>query len=308
MRKYFCEDNGFVEHHEWEPFCWVNVENPSKEDIAFLIDDLDVPSDFLDAVADIDERPRVEKADGWKFSVLRIPHKTAGAEGASAFSTVPIGIISNNEVKVTICWHHTEQLSDFVTYTRRKGLEIPNMATFVLRIIYSATYWYLQYIKEINHDLTLAEKKLQKSIENHDLLVLQRLQSSLVYFSTSLPGDQMVISRLKNVYGEDLDQDLLEDVEIEINQAINTVSIYSDIINNMTDSYASIISNNVNNIMKRMTAISIILMFPTLVASWFGMNVDLPFSSHPNAFWWIMAGSLGISIILYIFLSKIHWL
>lgn len=305
MIKFFCNTNGFVETTQWTPHCWVSVECPDKNDLSFLVDELGVPDSFLESVADADERPRVEHEREWRLTILRIPLRLQGEE--MPYGTVPIGIISGNEVTVTLCYRFTELIPDFIEHTRCRGIEVNTEPDFILRILFSSAYWYLRYLKDINNEVMNADKELQKSVRNEDLRNLMRLQRTLVFFNTSIRGNETVIGRLRRVYGDNYDTDLLEDVEIELRQADNTVNIYSDILGSTMDSFASIISNNVNAIMKKMTAVSVVLMVPTLIASFYGMNVSISHGNSPYMFWLIIVGSFLLSGVVYLLLRKIRW-
>lgn len=208
----------------------------------------------------------MEHDGNWRLTILRIPVRNTAGQSAP-YITVPIGIISNNEILVTVCYHKSELVTDFVDHTRRRGIHVDDVANFTLRILYSSAYWYLQYLKDLNHRVTEAERHMERSIRNRDLLEMQGLQSTLVYFNTSVQGNIALIGRIRSIYGDRLDNDLLEDVEIELQQTDSTVKIYNDILESKLSSFASIISNNVNDIMKRMTGLSFVLMLPTLVAS-----------------------------------------
>lgn len=305
MKAFFINENGFVKREEWSPHCWVNVERPDKEDTRFMLDDLGVPASFLESISDVDERPRIERDGDWRLTILRIPTRLEGEE--MPFGTVPIGIITNNEVLLTLCYFRTEMLTDFIAHTRMRGISIVTESDFVLRILFSSAYWYLKYLKDINNSVQRSDKQMRRSVRNEDLLHMLKLQRTLVFFNTSIRGNQTLIGRIRRIYGDDYDPDLLEDVEIELRQADNTVNIYSDILESTMDSYASIVSNNVNAIMKKMTAVSIVLMVPTLIASFYGMNVTIGYESSPYAFWMIIIGSLALSTIVYIFLRRIKW-
>ena len=219
------------------------------------------------------------------------------------------GIITNNEIIVTICYHSTEMIPDFIDHTRRKGIVVRNKFELILRLIYSSAVWFLKYLKQINNDVTAAEKELEKSIRNEDLLRLMKLQKTLVYFNTSIRGNEVMIGKLQSIFQEKDYQnpDLVEDVVIELKQAYNTVNIYSDILTGTMDAFASIISNNVNTIMKRMTSISIILMVPTLIASFYGMNVDVHVDELPHAFSLIILISIMLSAMAFVIFKKIKW-
>ena len=307
MRKYlFCEA-GFVEKTSWQPNCWINVECPDESDFRFLQDELKVPRSFLNDIADTDERPRTDTEGNWLLTILRIPMQTPDSK--VPYVTVPIGIITNNELVISVCYYSTEMLPDFIEHTQRKGINVPNKYELILRLIYSSAVWFLKYLKQINNEVNCAEKELGRSIRNEDLLRLMNLQKSLVYFNTSIRGNEVMIGKLQNIFNEQDYQnaELTDDVLIELKQAHNQVNIYSDILTGTMDAFASIISNNVNTIMKRMTSISIILMVPTLIASFYGMNVDVHVDALPHAFSFIILASITLSALAFVIFRKIKW-
>ena len=307
MRKYlFCE-SGFIEKRQWMPHCWVNVECPTEDDFKFLQDELKVPASFLNDIADIDERPRTDTEGNWLLTILRIPLQIE--DGKIPYTTVPIGIITNNEIIVSVCYHSTEMIPDFIEHTRRKETNVRNKYELILRLIYSSAVWFLKYLKQINNEVNAAEKELEKSIRNEDLLHLMNLQKSLVYFNTSIRGNEVMIGKLQNIFNEQdyQNNELTEDVLIELKQAHNQVNIYSDILTGTMDAFASIISNNVNTIMKRMTSLSIVLMVPTLIASFYGMNVDIHLDEFPHAFALIVCLSILLSALAFLIFRKIKW-
>lgn len=310
MRKYlYCESAGFVEKAEWQPNCWVNVECPEQDDFKFLTEELNVPKSFMDDIADTDERPRTEMEGNWLLTILRIPVPVCDAPDGMPFTTVPIGIMTNDDIIVSVCYYHTEMLPDFIEHTRRKNVIVRNKLDLILRLIYSSAVWFLKYLKQIYNDVTEAEKELEKSIRNEDLLRMMRLQKTLVYFNTSIRGNEVMIGRLKTIFQDTdyLDEELVEDVLIELRQANSTVNIYSDILTGTMDAFASIISNNVNAIMKRMTSLSITLMIPTLIASFYGMNVDIHVEEFPHAFLLIVIASVVVSALTFIVFRRIKW-
>ena len=286
----------------------VNVVCPNNDDFEFLTKTLNVPESFLDDIADTDERPRTDTEGNWLLTILRIPVQNK-QNGSLPFATVPIGIITNNEIIVSVCYHNTDLLPDFIEHTRRKGIVVRNKLDLILRLIYSSAVWFLKYLKQINIDISAAEKELERSIRNEDLLRLMRLQKTLVYFNTSIRGNEVMIGKLKTIFQDTdfLDKELVEDVIIELKQALNTVNIYSDILTGTMDAFASIISNNVNTIMKRMTSLSIVLMLPTLIASFYGMNVDIHLEEVPFAFSLIVLFSIGLSTLAFVIFRKIKW-
>ncbi|MDL2212382.1 magnesium transporter CorA family protein [Bacteroides sp. OttesenSCG-928-E20] len=302
----YCNE-GFVQIAEWKPNCWINVECPDASDLDFLIQELKVPESFLNDIADTDERPRTESEGNWLLTILRVP--LPSEQNGIPFVTIPIGIITNDDIIISVCYHRTEMLTDFIAYSRRKKIEVRNKLDLILRLIHSSAVWFLKYLKQISNDIKLAEKELEKSIRNEDLHRLMKLQNTLVYFNTSLRGNQVMIGRLRTIFQDTnyLDKELLEDVVIELEQAISLVNIYSDILTGTMDAFASIISNNVNTIMKRMTSISIILMVPTLIASFYGMNVDIHLDRFPHAFTFIVLVSLLLSAMAFFIFKKVKW-
>ena len=308
MRTYLYCEAGFIEKAEWMPNCWVNVVCPTNDDFDFLTQTLQVPEAFLTDIADTDELPRTDTEGNWLLTILRIPIQNKG-EGNYPFSTIPIGIITNNEIIVSVCYHDTDLLPDFIEHTRRKNIEVRNKLDLILRLIYSSAVWFLKYLKQINLDINAAEKGLERSIRNEDLLRLMKIQKSLVYFNTSIRGNEVLIGKLQTIFLNTgyLNKELVEDVIIELKQALNTVNIYSDILTGTMDAFASIISNNVNAIMRRMTSLSITLMIPTLIASFYGMNVEVGIDHLPHAFGLIVLCSALLTALVFIIFRKIKW-
>lgn len=286
--------------------CWVNVECPDEDDFNFLTQELNIPEEFLSDIADLDERPRTEHEGDWQLTILRIPVES-NIQGAP-YTTVPIGIITNERATVSVCYKKSQMLPDFINHIRRKSINFESQSDFITRLIYSSAVWFLKYLKIIYLEVTTAEKALESSIRNEDLLRIMRLQKSLVYFSTSIRGNEAMLGRLRTVNrAQIVDPELIEDVVIELRQAYNTVNIYSDIVTGTMDAFASIISNNVNTIMKRMTSLSIVLMVPTLIASFYGMNVDIHIGKIPYAFVGIVLFSLLLSVLAFYIFRKIKW-
>jgi len=227
---------------------------------------------------------------------MRLPYKSE--DESLPFSTVPLGLIFKDDVFVTICFYKTEMLPDFIQYGNRKNISITNNFDFVLKLLLSSSVWFLKYLKQINQRIKLAENQLEKSIKNEELQALLQIEKCLVYFTTSLKGNDILVHRIKNIkdYRDTFDPELVEDVEIELRQALETTNIYSDILSGMMDAYASVISNNLNIIMKQLTSISIILMIPTLIASLYGMNVPNMFQQYQYGFWVVLLISSIFSV------------
>lgn len=308
MRRYIYPEEGFVEKSTLQEGCWLKVVSPNTEDLSYLTEELQIPDSFLADIADIDERPRTEEEDGWYLTIIRIP--VATNDDPATFTTVPIGVISSPEkhIVVTVCYHRSQLMPDFIGHVRRKRIVITNEADFILRLVHSSAVWFLKYLKHISSLIMEAEEALESSIRNEDLLQLMRLQKYLVYFSTSIRGNEAVVNKLQgSKRGQGYDRDLAEDVIIELRQAYDTVSIHSQILSSTMESFSNVISNNVNIIMKRMTSVSIILMIPTLIASLYGMNVPNGFENYSYAFIALMIVSTLLSLGVFFWLKRIKW-
>ena len=306
IKFYACEEEGFVERQQWQPHYWIDVGCPGDRDCEFLRSQLGLPDSFLESIADIDERPRFDREDGWIMTILRIPHRDDS--DPLVYSTVPLGVMTKDDFIVTVCHKFTDVIPDFISLSNRRHISVDNLPDFILHLIYTGTSWFLRYLQDINRIVTKSTEQLERSVRNRDLLNLMKLQKALVYFNTSLQGNSMLTERLNKVFVDDCDPDLLEDTDIEISQATNTVDVYMEILSNCLDTFANVISNNVNDIMKTMTSVSIVLMIPTLIASFYGMNVSVWGGSARYAFLAIILVSFGLSAIVYAWLRKVRWL
>lgn len=307
MRAFYKNNNGLIAVSDWFANCWINIECPTEEEKRYLLKELQIPEAFYNDIEDIDERPRIESENGWTLIIMRIPVKSKDVK--LPFHTIPVGVVFKDEVCVTISFHETEMLTDFVVYTQRKNIIIKDNFDLVLRLLLSSSVWYLKYLKLVNQKIRLAEDNLEKSIKNAELQALLQIEKCLVFFMTSLKGNDILLHRIKNIKSqrENYDSDLLEDVEIELRQAQETTNIYSDILTGTMDAYASVISNNMNNIMKQMTSISIILMIPTVIASFYGMNVPNALQDNPMGLWILVLVSFLLSTIGVYLFKRRRW-
>jgi len=276
---------------------WINAVKPTPSEKQYLIDDLGLPEAFYNDIEDIDERPRIEFENGWCLIIIRIPFKNTDPK--LPYTTAPLGIIFNDEVCISLCFVENELIDDFVAYSCRKNISVPDNFSLVFRLLLSSSIWFQKYLKQINQGIKAAESNLEKSVRNEDLQALFRMEKCLEYFITSLKVNELLFYRIKNLktYKDSFDADMLEDVEIEIKQAQDTTNIYSNILTGMMDAYASVISNNLNVVMKRLTSISIILMIPTLIASLYGMNVPNSLQENPYGFAIILSVSVVFSFV-----------
>lgn len=307
MIKYYTCKDGFVENLSWSPNDWINVECPTQAERLFLLNEIGVPESFLESVADPDERPRFDREDEWLMTIIRIP-LVIKSEAKTEYRTIPFGIMTKSDVIVTLSHAHTEMIPDFIEHSVKRHIKVTTQPDFVLRLIFSSTYWYQNYLKDMSAALNSVEPHMRKSVRNEDLFGLMDLQKGLVFFSTSLRGNSTLTEHLDKLYADDCAPELLEDVGIELTQAQNTVDIYMKILGDTVETFASVISNNMNEIMKKLTGISIVMMIPTLIASFYGMNVDIGLPDNPTVFWLIVVVSMALASIIFFILRRLKWL
>lgn len=293
MRNYWNFKGGLTQIEEWQPGCLVQVTCPVEDDVYFLEETLGMPDYFLTDVADTDERARYDYDEGWLMIIVRIPH-LKNISSRSPYTTIPLGIVIKNDIIITICNQETRMMLDFISHQKRRGEGFTDAADFVFRLFLSTSVWYLKYLKQVSAIMEKAKRNLDKQIDNKDLVGLSRLQDSLTYFATSIRGNETLLSKLKfRLPVDELDAELIEDVNIEMNQARETTAIYINILNSMMDTYANIINNNMNRVMRLLTSLNMIIMFPTLIASLFGMNLVNGMEDE----WWGFPLVVVISIV-----------
>jgi magnesium transporter len=284
---------------------WIHLTNPAPEEIA-QIHALGIPHDYLTYPLDLDERARTERENGELLIVLRIPYYQGEASDIP-YTTIPLGIVVTQEHILTICKLENEIINEFIN-RRLKDADTTKRLRFVLRLLLIAANKYLMYLREITKRVDFLEDELQQSTRNKEVLELLKYQKSLTFFTTALKSNELMMERLRRsrlfeTYPED--EDLLEDVLTENQQAIEMTNITSNILSSMMDAFASIISNNLNSVMKFLASITIVISLPTMVASFYGMNVILPLQGHPQAFFFAMGLSFFISLsVVYIFWKR----
>ena len=294
--------------NKWESNCWIQITCPTPEDESYLTEELKVPSYFVDDIRDKDERARYEFDEGWILIILRIPY-VKEIRSRTPHTTVPLGILIHDDIIITMCNYETNMMIDFVSYQQKRNQGFTDAVDLVFRLFLSLSVWYLKRLKQISALIDDSKHKLDHQINNEDLIGLSRLQDSLTYFITSLRGNETLLSKLKfKLPVDELDADLIEDVTIEMNQARETTNIYTNILDSTMETYASVINNNTNSVMKTMTSISIVLMFPTLVASLFGMNL---LNGMEDAWWGfplVSVLSIAIAIASFWTFKHKHWI
>ena len=291
---------------------WINMIAPSDDEIKTVCENINIQEDFIRYALDPEERARIdyEEDDGTTLILADVPIIEKD-EDQKEYSTIPVGfIIVRDEYFITV------SLMENQVIRRMNPMKDKSVATYkksrlVLQCLYVNSEIYLNLLKKINRETEIAEKELRQTRKNKSLLRLLSLEKSLVYFTTSLKANEVVMERMNRgkvikLYEED--EDLLEDVLIENKQAMEMSKIYSDILSGVMDAYSSIISNNLNGVMKILTAITIIISVPTMISSFWGMNVKVPMQDNPWGFAIILIASILIGIIVTIILKRKDYL
>lgn len=296
-----CKD-GFREIHQWKSGCWVKVSNPTAEELAVLKERFAVP-DFTHDAEDIEERPRVDHENNWMLVFIRIPNRSLDEDGETMFTTAPMAVLIRDDVFITVNYFENEILDDFISWSQRRHLNSCKGYDLLLSLMLSTSVWYLKYLKQMNTMMSAAEERLEQKMDNDELMRTMGLSKFLIYFITSLKGNMTVLARLKKrLRTLPHDEDLFEDVEIETQQALDTASIYNDILERQQETYSSVIGNNLNRIMKTLTVVTILLMIPTVVAGYYGMNVPNGLESRWVGFPLAVVISLLLMAIGYAFI------
>lgn len=280
------EDNQFVKiskeelsHLESDRRIWIDARRISQEEISFLQKEYSLDPELLLDVLDQDELSRIEQWDDYALAILRLPVFTPNSE--VAYTTAPVGAVIFPEKIITICWTDCEVLKDLGA-NRIKGLSLMDFPAFLIRILSRSDTMFLRYLKEISRRVTSIQNELHEQIENAELIQLLNLEKSLTYFTTSLKSNQLLLEKIRRTRILKLDsddQEWLDDVEIDNRQAMEMADTYSQITTGVMDAFANVISNNMNVAMKKLAVINLVMMAPTFVTSFFGMNFKLPFDT-----------------------------
>jgi magnesium transporter len=287
---------------------WVNILPPLKqEEFSELSNNLDIPLEFLTDSLDIDERTRFEESDNVKLLVIKTPTENNSFNESDAYYiTIPICIIITHNQIVTVNSFENGAIKKFLNTFQNRHPD--NRRMMVLKIIEKIIQTYLESLKEINQRRNILEQKLYAASRNEHLLQLMRIQKSLVYFVTALRSNEMLLMKIERTNFLGLNEDekeFLNDLIIDNSQALEMSNIYTNILSSTLDAFASIIANNQNEVLRRLSVITIVLSFPVLVASIYGMNVPIPYKDSPYAFYVPVSLSLIISLVIgWFFLKK----
>lgn len=287
---------------------WIKLEAPTETEIKNVCKALNIQEDFVRYSLDSEEKARIdqEEDDGTILFIIDMPVAEKTDENV-LYTTMPLGIIIVRDDYVLTVSISKNKIIDNFEKGKIKTFETYKKSRFLLQLLYQNSLNFLDCLKQINKETEVAENVLQKTMKNRELLKMLGLEKTLVYFTTSLKANELVMERTargKIIKLYDDDEDILDDAIIENKQAIEMSKIYSDILNTTMDACASIISNNLNGVMKFLTSITIVLAVPTMISSFWGMNVDLPFQNNPLGFIIMISMSIIVSLIVIYWLKK----
>lgn len=309
MTKIFTTASGSIEKvGKAESGCWIAMTNPTENEMLLVSEEFNIDTESLRAALDDEERSRIEVEDTYTMIIVNIP-TIEERDKEQWYNTIPMSVIMTKNVIITVCLQETPVLETFMN-GRVRDFHTHMKTRFILQLLYKNSSFFLQYLRSIDKKSEIVENKLHASTKNHELIELLKLEKSLVYFTTALRSNEVVLEKLLKIdsikkYPEDTD--LLEDVIIENKQAIEMSNIYSGILSGMMDAFASVISNNLNIVMKFLAIVTIVMSIPTMIFSAYGMNVaikGMPFANSQYGFLIVIAFALIISLIVAIIFSK----
>ncbi len=306
IRYYKTIEDKLEKLNSFENGCWINLVEPSQSEINEIVDLLNIDIESIKAALDEEERSRIDVEDNHTLILIDIPIDESD-ENSSHYTTIPLGIILVDNTIITVCTAQSKIINDFIVGHIREFYTFKK-TRFILQILHKNATYYLNYLRRINKMTTVIEKEIYNSMKNKELFQLLELEKSLVYFSTSLKANELVLNKMVRTpsikkYSED--EDLLEDVIIENKQALEMATIYGDILSRIMDAFSAIISNNQNSVMQFLTSVTLIFSIPTIVSGLFGMNVGgIPYGSDPNGFWIVILITTLISLVITFLMSK----
>ncbi len=302
------QTNQFTEIKEFKKGSWINLVNPSEKDIKKVCENVNIQEEFIRTSLDYEEKARIdyEEDDNTTLFVVDVPIIEKEYENY-IYTTMPLGmIVVRDDYFITVSLKNNKVIEDF-EQRKIKNFQTYKKTRFIFQILYLNASYMLNYLKQINKETEIAEYILKNSMKNKELLKLLSLEKALVYFTTSLKSNELVMEKTlrgKIIKLYEDDEDILEDAITENRQAIEMANIYRDILNGTMDAYASIISNNLNGVMKFLTSITIVLAVPTMISSFWGMNVGLPFQNDPRGFVIMITISVILTLLVTWWLKR----
>jgi magnesium transporter len=293
---------------EPKPGCWINMISPDEKEIREINRKCKVPLKFLRSGLDKDESPKIDEEKGAKMFLVKIP-KSHPESKMFKVGTIPLTIIKTKDYVITVCLKDNSILGKF------KKNEVDEFFTvmktrFIFQLFNETSKHYVEYLDSIEEKINKSEEKLSKALENKEILQLLNLQKTLVYFNKAILGNNRIFENIVSgkylqIYEGDIE--LLDNTMMENRESLEMVNVYEDLLSNTISAYASMVSNNLNIVMKILAALTIIMAIPTVISSLYGMNMTLPFQEHTNAFSMVVLVSLGVMSMIYIIFKKIKW-
>lgn len=277
---------------------WVDARLVTRSDVELLQNKYELDSEHILDILDPDELSRLEDGDTYILTILRLPLFDPNSQ--TQYTTTPLGVVIKGNLLITICWTDCEVLKDF-SLGRVKGITLNDFPAFIMRLLGRANITYLRYLKEINRKILAIQNELQEASENNEIMQLFALEKSLVYFTTSLKSNQLLLEKYRKtkLIKLDLDDiDWLDDIEIDSNQAIQMTDTYRNVLLGVTDAFDSVVNNNLNISMRRLSILNILMMVPTFITSFWGMNVELPIAKYGKWASLILLGFCVLSIFV----------
>ena len=304
IKYYVSKENRVTEISQAQPGSWIHIENPTHEEKQILLNKYEIDDYFLEGVLDKEEVSRTEIDEGKTYFIVSIPIRSDIER--EFYTTIPLGIVIAKDYVMTISLDSEKLLTPFID-NRVKNFQTNYKTRFILRVLLSISNLYIRDLRNLRNLADEYEDQLYTSVENNQLMEMLQIEKSLVYFSTALRSNQLVLERLLKTdslkrYPED--DELLEDAITENRQALEMCKVYTNLMSSTVETFASIISNNQNTSMKQLTLITIFMSLPSIVSGLYGMNVLMPFADHPYAFWILIVIILALSMALIFILRK----
>lgn len=306
LKIYKTENKELIEKNNFIKESWISLVNPTKEEISKIVDKFNLPMDFVLDALDMNERSRVSIEDGKTFVIIRVPALDI-SDVAIPLSTTSLGIFIFDDNIMTIYKNTEFNILKDLFNSKTNKIDTKDNLKFLLEIFRKTSVLYLRYLKEIDEKMDKLENDFNGKASNDGLSKLLNLERSLIYFKTGLNSNKVVLNKFKKfpaIKNSELYNDLLDDVVIENNQAMEISNIYSKVLDDMKNYFSSVMSNNLNNRMKNLTIVTISLMVPTLITSFFGMNVNLPFQEHDSTAIFIFFSSIFVTVVTLLLFRK----
>ena len=308
MITYWKNQNGLVQVRQFEKDCWINVVNPTPSEISMIVNKFKVPDYIITDVLDTDERSRLDEEGKWLLIIIRIPvHDSSSLE---PFYTIPLGVLISGNFLLTVCAQENDLIRDMTRFPYSQKINLQDKDGFIMHLFLRSAINYLNNLKQINIMSDQIEKDLGKLAKNEILQKLLGMEKCLVYFITSLKSNELLLAKIRSSRYpilNDVDEDDLEDVIIENKQAIEMATIYKDIHQGMVNAYGTIISNNLNVILKRLTVVTVVLAIPTLIGSIFGMNLKNFMEDSNYGFFLIIIVTIILTFGIISIFKKLKW-